>query len=84
MKNLSYERKFSWLSDSYTLFKTFDTQFIYKERFAWNPAKNRMMNFIFRIIFITFPLFLFSPEQQSTTYRIEAFNVSWNNRDLRG
>ena len=33
-----YERKFSWLSDSYTLFKTFDTQFIYKERLAWNPA----------------------------------------------
>ena len=39
--------------------RPFDTHFIYKERFAWNPAKKRMMNFIFGIIF---SLFLFSSE----------------------
>ena len=44
-------------SQAYTLFKTFDTKFIYKERFAWNPAKNRV-NFIFGIIFITFSFLL--------------------------
>ena len=40
-----------------------------------------MMNFIFGIIF---SLFLFSLEQQSTTYTTEAINVSRNDRDLRG